>query len=286
MMESIINKLRIFEFLMKEFDNPYNILYKYALGKSYELKKEGEIILTSKRGSGTLDNIYNRFYRKGFELKPYKDQVFCLDNGDYKLLGMNAEAVNEDFETYCSFDLEGEVVFDIGGYLGETAVRFIKETNCRSVHVFEPVPENYEIIEDVISINNLENEITPYKKAISNESCKIQLSSDKPPMDVGFGLEEGKHTIEVDSLSWTDIIDKAVSKESNYIKSDCEGGEKYLKDVKDSDLQKISKWVIETHTAEIRDSIERKFEKAGFNVQTVEIKSDNHDLALVKAIFE
>ena len=106
------------------------------------------------------------FYKNGFSVLPYNEDLFLLE-GDYYLLGNNGEVLNDDFEVYSSFPLTDETIVDVGGYLGETAVRFVEESECRQVYIYEPSPKHCEIIRDVIDLNGLEDKISLTQKAVS-----------------------------------------------------------------------------------------------------------------------
>lgn len=90
---------------------------------------------------------------------------------------------------YIEAHLASDAIFiDIGANIGYFSV--IAASKCKAVYSFEPVNDNYKILEDNIALNNLDN-VFPQQKAISDDSFdKIYLSK------FGHGLHNIKARVD------------------------------------------------------------------------------------------
>jgi len=139
-----------------------------------------------------------------------------------------------------------DIVIDIGGHIGIFAIECA--INGAKVLAFEPEPENYQIFLENIKVNNLEDRITVYNKAISGKEGTSYLYID----DVNPGSHSlvkeyvdhpGDNKIEVNTVILNSITEKF--KWIKIIKLDCEGAEYDI--LENSDLSKVGGIVAELH---------------------------------------
>lgn len=245
-------------------DNPVAVVAGYLRGEEYTLRTRGGAEFTGKRGSGLL-GAFAAAKRQGFTLRPYDDDLFLAEKDTMQLLGRNFEAVSDEFAHYRDPADPGATVLDIGGYLGETAIRFVKEAGCEEVIVYEPVPENVAVMRDAVAMNDLEDRIDIRQEAVGPESGQRELRSTASADSPAFGLEDGEVTRAVETRSWTDVLKEAADEDVTLVKVDCEGCEAGLADVDADLLRQFPAWVVETHSTDIRASLTDAFTACGFS---------------------
>lgn len=113
---------------------------------------------------------------------------------------------------------ENSLVFDIGGYKGEFASSIINKYNC-NIHIFEPIPEFYQIIVDKFLKNK---KITPHCCGLSTETKKEYISLLDNSSSI-FTNDENR--IEVQFLSAIEFMNTNNIEKVDLIKINIEGGE-------------------------------------------------------------
>lgn len=123
----------------------------------------------------------------------------------------------------------GMVFFDIGanvGYFSVIAARLVGETG--KVYAFEPVPENADILQHNIQLNNFAN-VNIYQKAVSNSPGVGELLLAE--FSGGSALAHGdtppdlKDSISVELVSIDSVVYEENFKPPSMIKIDVEGAE-------------------------------------------------------------
>jgi FkbM family methyltransferase len=123
----------------------------------------------------------------------------------------------------------GDTVFDIGGFIGDTALYFAELVGENgNVHVFEFIPSNLELLNNNINLNPaLKEKIKIVSSPVWNEPGKRAWFSDYGPSSrVSFqefvGSEGLVSTVSIDSYVAENKIEKV-----DFIKMDIEGAEPY-----------------------------------------------------------
>lgn len=156
-------------------------------------------------------------------------------------------------------DCRGKVVLDVGGFQGESAV-FFSGMGAGKVIIYEPVLANHKFIKENIRVNHVNAEI--HEEGIGERDEVVVTRYEKT--DNCFGLsQKGPNEMEIKVRNVTDVIDQSGA---DIAKFDCEGAEKYLVNVPTKILRKIELYLIETHSAEIKRQIIRKFRDSGFTI--------------------
>jgi FkbM family methyltransferase len=187
----------------------------------------------------------------------------ALYEGDLeKLLGIYEPHVQEILKATLK---QGDVVYDIGGHHGYHSLLASKLVgDSGKVYVFEPLPENRDVIVRVMSANNCGN-CTALPVAVSDNIGRTPLF---------FGTDDSQPSILSSPASSlmveTTTLDDFASRHQrpNLVKVDVEGAE-YAVLLGARQLLATGPpitWVIELHTNEIREAVSSVFESNGYRV--------------------
>ena len=229
-------------------------LYKVTGIAKVKMKKSGDVITLKKGGLSprTLISVI----RQGWVPSQMQDE-YLFRKEDIELIQPNAGALIEPLESnYLLEDIAGQTVADIGGYLGETAVMFLKLGHAKKVIVFEPVYEHYKFILKNAEINKIPaDKIEVYNVGIDKKRREKEVQS--PVYSLGFGLQTSRKykKVHIALWSWNKVLKILVKNRSYLAKDDCEGCEHYLTSVPCSGINKIPNWIIEAHSQEIRKNL-------------------------------
>ncbi|MBU2101092.1 FkbM family methyltransferase [Candidatus Micrarchaeota archaeon] len=142
------------------------------------------------------------------------------------------------------------VVFDIGAQIGIFSV-FIAG-KARKIFSFEPVPENFELLEENIKLNGLEEKVKTFNLAVSSKKGKekIFLNSNNSGGHSIFG--KGSF-IEVNSVDLKEIFEENRIEECDLLKIDVEGAEyNILYALPEKFFQRIKQIVMECHEIDLK----------------------------------
>ncbi len=241
-------------FIIKDFNKDFKLI---------NLKKTGEKFLVRKKN---LRNDISTIY-----------EIFVI------------EAYKTDFLDYID-KIRGEIVIDIGAYIGDTSVFFGKKDAV--IYAYEPSKELYEIAKKNIELNNIDN-IKIFNVGIGdvNKNLKMALNK-KNQSDAGNFIifdefrslnmtkkDRFLFTEEVKIISLNEVLNKF---ESVYLlKMDCEGCEfPAIISVKNENLQKIKYIIMEIHFLQLFDLnvIFEKLKNNNFEVFIKKIELGNYGM--------
>ena len=125
---------------------------------------------------------------------------------------------------------DGDVFIDIGSHIGSWALLMASLNYSFKVLAYEALPENYEVIQKNIMLNDQYN-LEAFNYALSDSSegkQKIYFTNSDTPFNkhhrfIGSSMGAGANFIEVDKISLSDILAKV--DHVKVLKTDCEGGE-------------------------------------------------------------
>ncbi|MGC9133367.1 MAG: FkbM family methyltransferase [Nanopusillaceae archaeon] len=145
---------------------------------------------------------------------------------------------------YEILDVKDKVVLDIGAYVGDSSIYFIRK-GARKVYVYEAVKDFYEILLKNIELNDLQDKIIPINKGIDcnkgENYIKININNRGES-----GSEYGNYKIELTSIK--DVFEEIYNKEEEFVtKMDCEGCEYSLLCLPDEVLKYSREYIIEIH---------------------------------------
>lgn len=198
----------------------YLVYYLNAINKGFTFKiEEGKII-------AYLDQLKIQFL----------DKI----NGIYQL---NEILITE---SYKNFDYKNKIVFDIGGFIGISALYFVLN-GAKKVNTFEVNEEVYNVLLNNISNNNYSNKITAFNTGISDDYKEKFLNITEIRGSSGFFNEFSKSMNIKEKRKIKLIPFNTVMKENvDILKIDCEGCEfEILNNILDNKLiEKINEGII------------------------------------------
>lgn len=173
---------------------------------------------------------YLNAINRGITIKTEDDKIIAyfgqlkiqfLDkiNGIYQL--------NEIFitESYRKFDYKDKVVFDIGGFIGISALYFALN-GAKKVYIYEVNKEAYKILINNISNNNFDNKIVAFNIGVSDDYKEKILNITEIKGSSGFFSEFSKPMNIKEKRKIKLVPFKTVLKENvDILKIDCEGCE-------------------------------------------------------------
>jgi len=235
---SILKTLKDTRELVKNNPNDFlaNIMYKkarniYWLGKfssSKNNKLEEEFLCNAyKEQYGYFDivgfkcSIFNRTIFDGLRdlWFPYYYKKWASTLSD--------EGTYENNEVYVK---EGDVIFDVGANVGMFSIYASKKVKCK-IYSFEPVKYTFNILEETIKLNGVENTIIPVNKGVFNcigyENIKMNINENIGDSSIIFN----NNVVNSEQIELTTIDDFVIDNKIeriDFIKADIEGAERLM----------------------------------------------------------
>ena len=238
--------------LRKNF--PINAVLKN--GQEIKLKNYYETYLTS---FGIFDeyNIENNIIEISRKNFPRVKIDLGENNGD--VYGVFFE------EIYDFLPVKNKTVIDIGANIGDSSIYFALK-GAKQVIALEPIPNNFNLAEKNIALNNLTTQINLLLAGCSDK--KGHLVVDQGKMGAGSSLTKSNQGLEIPLMTIEEIL-SIYHVDSPVLKLDCEGCEyDSILNSKDSLLRKFSHIQIEYHYG--YQNLKNKLEKCGFHVEVTE----------------
>ena len=179
--------------------------------------------------------------------------------------------LDRDYEHYGTALKTGWTIVDIGGGLGDFTV-FAARVADSDVHVYEPFPESYSLLQENLRHNQLEN-VQVYAEAVSGEQGQLHLAT-------GTGVAVRHSTAQNDedadlavgAVTLANVIERLKSKHIDFLKMDCEGGEyDILLKADDTSLDAITHICMEYHdnlTPHTHHELVQFLSEKGFTIKT------------------
>jgi FkbM family methyltransferase len=252
------------------------------------LKRAGERIATITKAMLLYRNFHvyliNRLgFYKGDKL------ILSLHNGisyiirNKKISSADYYVINETWvhgihDAASKIIRNNSVVIDIGAHIGAFSVFAASQANNVRVYSFEPIPDNFELLQQNIELNKFKNNITPVPKGVWSCSGKksIYLSLKDSGLHSFFDKRlkeyepELKHDCrQIECVCLKDIFDTYKIEVCDFLKIDCEGSEyEILFSTPEEYLKKIGFISLEYHDNETHDINELMefLKKHGFNI--------------------
>lgn len=144
---------------------------------------------------------------------------------------------------------ENDIVFDIGANVGIFSL-FASEVEDTQVYAFEPHPNNFQVLESNVQMNNKDNiKSLNYALGIKNEKRFLEEGvipgghrlAENNNNEVGNGLV-------VEAVTLLKIMEELNIDKIDFLKLDCEGAEgEIIKSLNEESFKKIKKVAIEFH---------------------------------------
>lgn len=168
------------------------------------------------------------------------------------------------------------VIIDVGANIGTFSLRCAHERDC-TVYSYEAYEENYKVLVDNININNLNDKIKAFNKAVSNingirdfyvdpnhyggSSFFLKWQSDRKAFKGTY------HTLKVNCTTLKQIFDDNNITHCDMLKMDCEGEEKHilLNESSSTILDRIDNITMEYHCILYGKMLEEYLNNNGFS---------------------
>jgi len=154
-------------------------------------------------------------------------------NGNAGEIGILNEIWNMNiYDPLLKFVKDDSVIVDIGANIGVFSIKAAQAGSCAKVFGYEPMPKNFELLKENISLNNLKDR--------DNDSGGASMYV--------FGNKEGLKSIKVKSTTLLDIFRINKIEKCDFLKIDCEGAEEDILFNAPRELfNKINSMTIEWH---------------------------------------
>ena len=142
-----------------------------------------------------------------------------------------------------------DVVIDVGAHIGLFSLYASQNCTKGKIFAFEPIKENYEILESNKKLNDFSN-IQSENCAISDVTSKITLYQSNDESGHSRFIQTN-NPVEVASKSLNDFFKENRLESVNLLKLDCEGSEYEIIDsLEDKYFEMTEKMIIEYHLAD------------------------------------
>lgn len=143
----------------------------------------------------------------------------------------------------------GSIVIDVGAHIGTFAIRCAGERGC-TVYSYEPCEESFNLLAKNVTINNLDEKIKSFKKAVSAESGlkDFNVSTSHYSGSSFYGVISPFYTVKVDCITLEQIFKDHNITHCDVLKIDCEGEEKKILMSSAGVLKLVGKIMLEYHT--------------------------------------
>ncbi len=226
---------------------------------------------------GISENKFPIFETKsGLKIKIRKNSTDLMALTHVWLIG---EYERENFEIK-----KDDVVIDVGGHIGLFTLYASQFCKNGSIFTFEPVTENFELLSENITSNNLQN-IKYFNSAVSNSNSPVKLYLNKDAAGHSM-FSKSSQSITVNSISLKQIFDDNHVSHCDFLKLDCEGSEyEIIKNLPLEYFQKINKMIIEYHMADTHpELLDELMEILKSQNYKLEIKTLFNDIGFLYAI--
>jgi len=141
---------------------------------------------------------------------------------------------------------EGDVVIDIGAHIGVFSL-FASLYTKNKIFSFEPLPENFKLLNENIKLNK-KNNIKTFNLAVCGDEKSRYIFYDESNTGGHSLFKKGSRKIKIKCIKLENIFKKLKIERCNFLKIDCEGCEYEILTKADKEVfKKIDKIVMETH---------------------------------------
>lgn len=159
---------------------------------------------------------------------PYGDYWGHADDGPVIFVSIREQLLTKAYETRPVHVKKGDVVLDVGGYLG-TFTRYALYHGARQVIVFEPSPPNIECFKKTFEKELSDKRVVLIEAAAwdSQGELEFEILTDAAMAHVpNASLVKGVATIKVPAVTIDDIVARLGLDHVDFVKMDIEGAER------------------------------------------------------------
>lgn len=182
---------------------------------------------------------------------------------------------------------EWDTIVDIGAHIGVFTVLAARSATHGKVFSFEPMPENYRVLQENIRLNGLEN-VTSFNVAVASRDGQRDFFVDRND-EAGHSLirKEESDVTRVDTISLATFLEDQGVDVIDFLKADCEGAEyEILLNLPPQVLERIRRISMECHVRPGIGSssiLKRHLESNGFIVRMIDGENYLHAISKGKA---
>lgn len=200
--------------------------------------------------TGPLFFPFMRFYFKSVGKDLYKIDQFTFHLRPNTIDFMIAWEVFKvkEYETSDIYVKESDIIVEIGGHIGLYSCYAAKKASRGKVYVYEPNPQNFQILEENIKLNGFTN-IISFNLAITSKNGEIDFNL-SPTNTGGHSIfqVDSKKTFKVKTITLEDIFSQNKLDHIDLLKVDAEGAEyEIILAASDKILNKVKTIAIEYH---------------------------------------
>lgn len=190
------------------------------------------------------------------------------------------------FEEYkkTGFEIKpNDTIIDIGAHIGLFSVYASQYCSDGKIFSFEPIKENYELLDNNIKLNSLKN-IKIFNFAVSGNSNPIKLFINQDEAAHSMLFESSKSII-VNSISLQKLFDENKIEFCDLLKLDCEGAEyEIIKNLPSEYFKKIDKIIMEYHMSNIHSKLFTEIKEIlSYQKFKIEIRSSDLGMGFIYA---
>ena len=213
--------------------------------------------------------VYFGLYKKNmFYLKIRNGLKISLRNKSTDIQAFVNVWINEEYKQSKSIR-DNEVVIDIGAHIGLFTLYISQMVRSKRIICFEPIKENFELLEKNITENNIQN-CDYYNLAVYSESKELKIFLNDMDGAAHSVFGKGKDFINIQSITLKDIFDNNNISNCSLLKLDCEGAEyEIINSFPKEYFTRIGKIVLEYHFS---DKYPNELEKLKNNLRNFGFK--------------
>jgi len=211
--------------------------------------------------------------KKGKEIVKFKNKIQCIIRNRFDVI-----AFYENFfmETNCPTDLmsirERDTIIDIGAHAGYFTLYASTKAKEGRIFAFEPTKQTYQILEENIRLNELENVKTTNCGVLDQVGTATLYFDEENSIGNSMFISNNKKTEKIRVTNIGKIIEENHIEKINLLKLDCEGAEfPILMKLSKTEIEKIEKISAEVHLdlseKKLKD-LENFLKVSGFRIVT------------------
>jgi FkbM family methyltransferase len=198
------------------------------------------------------------------------------------ILSIRDTCLERHYERYGSELQNGWTVVDIGAGNGDFAILAARQCPHGVVYAYEPFPDSFALLSENVQLNGIKNvRASPHAVCERKGTVELYVLGREP---LRFSTVGGQNvltteTLVVPCIALKDILDSLETKQCDFLKIDCEGGEYEILFAADDDsLRRIERICLEYHnhvTGFNHNDLAEFLRTRGFKVETYPHKTCN-----------
>lgn len=168
---------------------------------------------------------------------------------------------------------DNSIIVDVGANIGVYTVYASLKGNNNKIISYEPMKDNFDILNDNISLNNCQNNVITHNLALASkkEKRKFYLSDAVEHSLIPRGNDSVDKFVEIETITLADVFTQNSIEKIDLLKMDCEGAEyEIFYNTTDEILKKVKEIRMEFHGLKEGTELKEFFEKKDFTINKFE----------------